>query len=213
MDVKSARAPFNLSRKLGEGDAPVLARFAAYCASTGRHDEALPAINRAILLDPLNALIYRILGMVHFAARRYPEAIAAIREAIGLSPALPETYSRIGMALLAQDKNRDALKAFEADSHKWSKLAGVAIVQDRLGNRPSAEAAMAELTNDTDTVSFYQQGQVWAQWGAGNKAMAALLRARAQRDSGLIAAQYDPMLAPVRAQPNFIKLLKSMGFD
>lgn len=213
LDVKSARAPFNLSRKLGEGDAPVLARFAAYCASTGRHDEALPAINRAILLDPLNALIYRILGMVHFAARRYPEAIAAIREAIGLSPALPETYSRIGMALLAQDKNRDALKAFEADSHKWSKLAGVAIVQDRLGNRPSAEAAMAELTNDTDTVSFYQQGQVWAQWGGGNKAMAALLRARAQRDSGLIAAQYDPMLAPVRAQPNFIKLLKSMGFD
>ena len=29
LDVKSARAPFNLSRKLGEGDAPVLARFAA----------------------------------------------------------------------------------------------------------------------------------------------------------------------------------------
>ena len=117
------------------------------------------------------------------------------------------------MALLAQNRNGDALKAFEADSHKWSKLAGVAIVQNRLGNRGRAEAAMAELTSDSDTVSFYQQGQVWAQWGEADKSMAALLRARTQRDAGLVAAQYDPMLAPLRARPDFIRLLISMGFE
>lgn len=212
-DAKAARAPFDLSRKLGEGEAPVLARFAAYCASTGRHDEALSAINRAILLDPLNALIYRILGTVHFAAKRYPEAISAIRETLKLSPNLPETHSRIGMALLAQNKNREALAAFQADSHKWSKLAGEAIAQHRLGDRVKAKAAMAELTNDTDTVSSYQQSQVWAQWGELDKAMDELRRARTQRDAGLIAAQYDPMLTPLRTRPDFITLLKSMGFD
>lgn len=212
-DAKSARAPFDLSRQLGEGDAPVLARFAAYCASTGRHDEALSAISRAILLDPLNALIYRILGTVHFAARRYPDTITAVRETLKLSPNLPETHSRIGMALLVQNKNREALAEFEADTHKWSKLAGVAIVQHRLGNRASAQSAMAELANDTDTVSFYQQGQVWAQWGEKGKAMIELTRAREQRDAGLIAAHYDPMLAPLRARTDFIELLKSMGFD
>ena len=212
-DAKSARAPFDLSRELGDGDAPVLARFAAFCASTGRHDEALPAINRAVLLDPLNALIYRILGTVHFAAKRYPEAITAIQEALKLSPNLPDTYSRIGMALLAQNKNRDALAAFQADTHKWSKMAGVAIAQHRLGDRASAQSAMTELSNDTDTVSFYQQGQVWAQWGKPAEAMVALRRARVQRDAGLIAAQYDPMLAPLRARPDFIELLKAMGFD
>lgn len=212
-DAKSALAPFTLSRNLGEGDAPVLARFAAYCASTGRHDEALPAIKRAILLDPLNALIYRILGIVHFAAKRYPEAILAIQETLKLSPNLPETYSRIGMALLALNKNRDALKAFQNEPHKWSKLAGIAIVQHRLGNRTRAEAAMTELADDTDTVSYYQQGQVWAQWGDAERAMAELRLARTQRDAGLIAVQYDPMLAPLRARPDFIDLLKSMGFD
>ncbi|WP_411291240.1 TIR domain-containing protein [Sphingorhabdus sp.] len=212
-DAKSARAPFDLSRELGDGDAPVLARFAAFCASTGRHDEALPAINRAVLLDPLNALIYRILGTVHFAAKRYPEAITAIQEALELSPNLPDTHSRIGMVLLAQNKNRDALAAFQADTHKWSKMAGVAIAQHRLGDRASAQSAMTELSNDTDTVSFYQQGQVWAQWGKPGEAMVALQRARVQRDAGLIAGRYDPMLAPLRARPDFIELLKSMGFD
>lgn len=212
-DAKSARAPFDLSRQLGEGDAPVLARFAAYCASTGRHDEALSSISRAMLLDPLNALIYRILGTVHFAAKRYPDTITAVRETLKLSPNLPETHSRIGMALLVQNKNREALAEFEADTHKWSKLAGVAIAQHRLGNRASAQSAMAELANDTDTVSFYQQGQVWAQWGEKDKAMIELIRAREQRDAGLIAAHYDPMLAPLRARTDFIELLKSMGFD
>ena len=72
---------------------------------------------------------------------------------------------------------------------------------------------MAALTSDTDTVSFYQQGQVWAQWGDVDNAMEALLRAFSQRDAGLIATQYDPMLAPVRARSDFIHLLKSMGFD
>lgn len=212
-DAKAARAPFDLSRQLGEGDAPVLARFAAYCASTGRHAEALPAIRRAVLLDPLNALIHRILGTVHFAARRYPEAILALQESLILSPNLPETQSKIGMVLLAQNKNRDALQVFEKEPHKWSKLAGIAIVQHRLGNRTSAEAAMTQLAADTDTVSHYQQGEVWAQWGDADRAMTELQRARTQRDAGLIAIQYDPMLAPLRARPDFINLLKSMGFD
>lgn len=212
-EAKSARAPFGFSRELGDGDAPVLARFAAFCASTGRHDEALPAINRAILLDPLNALIYRILGTIHFAAKRYREAITAVQEALKLSPNLPETHSRIGMALLAQNKNREALAAFQVDTHKWSKLAGVAIAQYRLGDRASAQSAMTELSNDADTVSFYQQGQVWAQWEMPDEAMVALRNARVQRDAGLIAAQYDPMLAPLLPRPDFIELLRSMGID
>ena len=213
LDAKSSRAPFILSRKLGEGDAPVLARFAAYCASTGQDRDAISAINRAILLDPLNALIYRILGTVHFAAKRYAEAISAFQQSIKLNPDLPESHSKIGMVLLAQNKNLEALAAFETDSHKWSRLAGLAIAHHRLKNRPKAETAMADLTSDTDTVSFYQQAQVWAQWGEFDKAADALRSAYAQRDSGLIAARYDPMVSPLRKRADFIHLLKLMGFD
>ena len=213
LDAKSSRAPFILSRKLGEGDAPVLARFAAYCASTGHDRDALSAINRAILLDPLNALIYRILGTVHFAVKRYAEAISAFQQSIKLNPDLPESHSKIGMVLLAQNKNREALAAFETDSHKWTKLAGLAIAHHRLKNRPKAETAMADLTSDTDTVSFYQQAQVWTQWGEFDKAVDALRSAYAQRDSGLIAARYDPMVSPLRERADFIHLLKLMGFD
>ena len=210
-DAKGAREPFDLSRKLGDGVAPVMARFAGYCAATGRERDALSSVQRALLLDPLNALVHRISGMVNHAARRYPAAIAALRQALSINPNLPDTHSRIGLALLAQDKVPDALKAFEADSHKWSKLAGIAIAQNRIGNITAAKAAMAELTTDTDTVSLYQQAQVFAQWGEIDRALSALWQAYEQRDAGLTEIRVDPMLDPLIKQPRFIDLLKSMG--
>ncbi len=150
---------------------------------------------------------------MHFAARRYGEAIAAVRETIRISPELTDTRSRVGMALLAQNKNREALVEFEADSHKWSKLAGVAIAQHRLGNAAAAKAAYDELVNDTETVSLYQQGQILAQWGKPEEAVQALTKARELRDGGMTAVGYDPMLDPLRKLPDFIRLLKAMGFE
>jgi TolB-like protein/tetratricopeptide (TPR) repeat protein len=212
-DVKAARGPFDLSRELGEGEAPVLARFAAFCAATGRDRDALTAVQRAMLLDPLNALIHRISGTVHYAARRFPEAVAGFRQALSINPDLSDTHSRIGLALLAQGKDREALAACNAETHKWSKLAGVAIAQKRLGNDAAAQAAMAGLTGDTETVSLYQQAQVLAQWGQVDEAVGALTQARVQRDAGLTAARVDTMLDPLAKRPDFISLLKSMGFD
>jgi TolB-like protein len=211
-DAKGARGPFDLSRKLGEGDAPVLARFAAYCAATTRHIEASSSIDRALLLDPLNALIHRIAGTVLYSARKFPAAVEAFRQALSINPDLPDTYSRIGMAMLAQNKDEEALKAFAAETHKWSRLAGDAIAQNRLGNKAAAKAAMAGLIDDDDTVSFYQQGQVYAQWGDTDNAVKALQSAYTQRDAGLTSARSDPMLDPLIKHPSFIDLLNRMGF-
>jgi TolB-like protein/tetratricopeptide (TPR) repeat protein len=213
LDVKAARSPFDLSRQLGEGEAPVMAMFAYYCAATGRDREAVVAVDRALLLDPLNANVRRIAGSIHYAARRLDEAISYFREAVKLSPDLPDTHARIGMVLLMQNKNSDALKEFERDTHKWSKLAGVAIAQHRLGNAQAAKSAMAGLVGDTDTVSLYQQAQVLAQWGDLDAAVSTLERARDQRDGGMTASRYDPIFDPLRKRPRFILLLKSLGFD
>jgi TolB-like protein/tetratricopeptide (TPR) repeat protein len=213
LDIKAARAPFDFSRQLGEGEAPVMALFAYYCAAIGRDREAVSAVDRALLLDPLNALVQRIAGSVHYAARRFAETISYVRETIKLSPDLADTHARIGMALLAQNKNSEALKEFELDTHKWSKLAGIAIAQNRLGNEKAAKSAMAGLTGDTDTVSLYQQGQVLAQWGDLDAAVTVLELAYEQRDAGMTAARYDPMFDPLQRLPRFILLLKSMGFD
>jgi len=52
-------------------EATVLARYAQYCARTGRDAEATDAMRRALQLDKLNPLIHRAAGSIEFAARRY----------------------------------------------------------------------------------------------------------------------------------------------
>ena len=61
--MRARRAhPFERSRELGAGEATVLARYAQYSARCGRHRQAGEAMERALLLDPLNPLIHRAAG-------------------------------------------------------------------------------------------------------------------------------------------------------
>ncbi|MFC4292080.1 TIR domain-containing protein [Sphingorhabdus arenilitoris] len=210
-DARAARKYFDSSRELGDGQAPVLARFAAFCAATRRDEDALNAVNRALILDPLNALIHRIAGEVDYAAHRYDRAIQHFRETIKLNPNLPDSHARIGWIFLVQNNPSGALQHFEADAHKWTRSAGIAIAQNKLGNNAAAQKAMSVLVDDVDTVSFYQQGQVLAQWGDLDGAIAVLELALKQKDAGLLAAAFDPMLDPLRKMPPFIRLLNSMG--
>ncbi len=210
LDAKAARQPFELSRKLGDGDAAVMARYAYYCAATGRQAEADAAAKRALALDPLNPLVHRSVGTIMYAARRYND-IAPIRTALALNPELSEAHARIGFALLAQNKNQDALAECRLEKHKWTGLACLAIAQHKLGNAAEARKAYAGLVNDKDVVSYYQQAQVLAQWGDGDGAIAALKQAYTARDIGLIALGYDAMLDPVRKRPEFYNLLQAIG--
>ena len=54
LDARAAREPFERSRRLGAGEATVMARYAQYSARIGRDRAAAEAIERALILDPLN---------------------------------------------------------------------------------------------------------------------------------------------------------------
>jgi TolB-like protein/Tfp pilus assembly protein PilF len=213
LDVRSARKPYDLSRKLGEGNASVQGRFAFYAAATGRFADADDAMQKAMVLDPLNPLVHRAAGAVKFEAGHYAEAIIHIRKALSLKPKLSDAYARIGMAQLALEQNKEARASCVLETHKWSRAACLAIAEKRLGNERAAQAALQVLIDDKDVVSDYQQAQVYSQWGDVEAAKAALMRAFASRDTGLIYARNDPMLQILHTDAAFARLLKNIGFD
>ena len=213
LDARAARAPFEKSSVLGAGEATVQARWAQYCARTGRVREAAEAIERALARDGLNALIHRAAGTIEYAARRFNESISPLRKSLAMNPGMPRAHAAIGDALVNLDELAKARAEYLAEPVPDFQLAGLAIVEHRNGNRTAARAAMDRLVSELGDTVLYQQAQVLAQWGERETGMERLLKARQMGDSGLIYARNDPFLDPLRGDPRMKTLLAGLGFD
>jgi TolB-like protein len=213
LDARAAREPFDRSRELGAGEATVMARYAQYSARIGRGRPAAEAIERALLLDPLNPLIHRAAGSIEYAAREYARSIPYARKALALNPRMSRANAAIGDALLMLGRNKEARDAYAAEPVEDFRLTGAAIVEHRLGNTAVATAARTRLVQDLGDRVLYQQAQIHAQWGERDAALNRLEQARRVGDSGLIYSRNDPLLDPLRKDPRFARLLESIGFD
>jgi TolB-like protein/Tfp pilus assembly protein PilF len=213
LDARAARDPFERSAKLGSGEATVLARYSQYSARIGNDSAATPAMKRALALDPLNPLIFRAAGSIEYAARRFAESIAPLRQALSMNPKMTRAHAAIGDALYVLGQPGEARIEYAAEPLMDVSLMGIAIVDHKLGNAAAARAAMDRLVRELADKVLYQQGQVLAQWGERDAAIDRLQQARRLGDSGLIYARNDPLLDPLRDDPRFAALLKSLGFD
>ena len=213
LDVKAARDPYDRAATLGAGDADTLVLYAYFCANDGRDADAKAAVERAVLLDPINPRAWRAAGKVDYAARRYGDAIGRWQRAIGLKPNLAEAHGTMGYALTLTGKHREARDVLLKEPNAMFRLAGLAIVERRLGDEAAARKARDELTQTLGASATYQQAQIAAQWGAVDAALSALERAKSVGDAGLLYLKTDPFLDPVRQSPRYGALLKTIGFS
>lgn len=213
LNAKVARAPYDRSYALGAGDADVLSRFAVFCGRTGRFDDARAAIAKASALDRLNPRTFRQAGELAYVSRRYAEAIPPLRRALELNPQMGIAHSVLGASLLFLGQTNEARIEFERETSALVALPGQAIVALRQGRMADAQRFYARLIAELGDIGLYQQAQVLAQWNKPAEALAALERARAMGDAGLILLRNDPFLDPLRKAPEFSRLLKALGFE
>ncbi|MDH4166281.1 MAG: TIR domain-containing protein [Gammaproteobacteria bacterium] len=212
LDARAAREPFERSRELGAGEATVLARYAQYCARVGRKREAAESIQRALLLDKLNPLIHRAAGAIEYAARNYAASIPPARLALQMNPRMSRAHAAIGDALFMLGRYDEARTEYLAEPASDFGLTGLAVVEHKLGHAQAARDALAKIEREGDRVR-YQQAQILSQRGQLDAAIERLQQARAIGDSGLVYARNDPWLDPLRSDPRFAGLLKSIGFE
>jgi len=211
LDIRGAWPSYQRAYRLGYGNADIVLLYALYCSRAGRPGEAKSAVERAVLLDPLNARAFRAQGSVAYAARRYADALPPLKHALQLNPKIGFAHALTGNCLLGLGRTADALKEFEAEPEDQFRLTGLAITQNRLGNRAAAEKAYADLQAGVGDAAVYQQAEVLAQWGRGDESLQKLARAREVGDSGLTYAATDVMLDPLRRDPRFIQFLKALN--
>ena len=211
LDVAGARPFYDRAYALANGNADILLLFALYCSRAGRAADAQAAIAQALALDPLNPRTHRASGSIEYAARHYRAALAPLERALALNPSLSNAHSLIGYSKMQLGDLPGALAAFTAEPHAIFRVSGLAIVHRKMGDEVRASREFAELVRQEGDAALYQQAQVLAQWGEADRAIAALEKARAVGDSGLIYFATDPMLDPIRARPGFARLRREMG--
>ena len=206
LDVARAAPFYDKAYQLGHGNADILLLFALYCSRAGRDGEARAAIVRAVALDPLNPRAHRATGSIAYAARRYRDAIPPIERALALNPALSNAHFIKGYSLMMLGDLPAAKAEILVEPHATFRLAGLAILLRRMGNIAGAKRAMEQMIGELGSRALYQQAQVYAQWGELDPAIAALAKAHAANDSGLIYLATDPLLDPLRKDPRFVQL-------
>ena len=213
LDFKSARQAYTSAMAIGSGDADILVRVGWFNCLIGNFQTGLPAVRRATVLDPLNPRAHRALGLVLIYAHQYRDAIEAMKKALSLNPNVEGAHGAIGDALLLSGDVDRARTSYMREPLMSLRLAGLAIVARRLNQAADATKALDDLRSLSGLVTDYQQAQVYAQWGEARLAVTALEKARKSGDSGVTLMKADPLLDPVKTDPDFLKLMTDLGLD
>ena len=212
LDIKGARKPFEKAYSLTRSDVDVITRYAIFCARVGRFDEAGLAIRRATELDPLSSSVFKSAGSIKYAARQYPQAITLSQRALEINPERSVVHSTIGDSFLMLGQLDKAKESYALESSDSFRLAGLAILEYRAGDKTRAREYYNEHVAQIGASGIYQQAEILAQWGDLDAALAALERARAARDAGIPYMLNDPFLDPLRDDARFKVLLLELGF-
>jgi len=179
--------------------------------SLGRVDAGIAAGRRAVVLDPLNAVTHRRLGISLFFAHRYQEAITALSDGLALDPDDGSAAGSRGVAYYMLGDFEKARSSCESKQY-WVAQWCLVLVYSKLGRHPEAEAVLAKLKAAYGDAQAYQYATIYAQWGDTHKAVEWLETALRLRDSGLGDLKSDPLLDPLRKEPRFQAVERALKF-
>ena len=186
-------------------------------SNVGRHNEALAAVQRALVLDPLSLITGAMRGQFLYHAGRDWESLEQFKTTLGMESrfwvgqiCLAKTCEKLGMypeALLACDRAWE----FSAGNSEALSLAGY--VHAASGNRTKAEGKIQEMLERKKEryVPPYNLALVFAGLGESETALHWLGQAFEERDVHMTFL-LDHKWNGMRSNAEFQKLLSRVGF-
>ncbi|MBA3969442.1 MAG: tetratricopeptide repeat protein [Gemmatimonadetes bacterium] len=182
-------------------------------SATGRLDSAIVVMRRAQLADPLAPQGSTRLGDFLSWAGRYDEAVAEYREALELQPDYGRALIGIGSTLLLRGRPEDALQVLRQAPETGVQLQeALARTYAALGQRTEAQRVARELEQESRQryVSADRIASIYAALGERESAFRWLDRAYRERSAGLVWLGSDRRWDPIRSDPQFQRILRSI---
>jgi eukaryotic-like serine/threonine-protein kinase len=190
-------------------------QYGRFLSVLGRFDEALSAVHRAHVLDPLSPGWTAREGMILFLARRPTEAVERLQHAVSLEPRHPWLKYALGLSLDASGRHRESITvleeaiAFEPAFTSARIARGLALAG--AGRHDLARAELASLTRGSDYVSTTEVAALHAVLGDKEQALDLLDRALEVRDLQLQYLKVVPYFDSLRSESRFARVVRRVG--
>lgn len=215
-DFKGAEAAARQAIQLNENYSLAHMYLAHVLSNTGRHDQALPVIRQALVLDPFSLIYGAMRGQFLYHAGKDSEAVEQFRATLDMEPRFwvgqicaAKVYEKLGMYS----------EALAACDHAWEYSSGnteapslAGYVHAVSGNRVKAKAKidqMLELRKQR-YVPSYNLALVHAGLGETEGALQLLEQAFEERDAHM-PFLLDHKWNGLRSKAQFQKLLSRVG--
>jgi TolB-like protein/Tfp pilus assembly protein PilF len=183
----------------------------------GRLQEALEEFKRAQQLDPLSRVIGMEVGWGLYRLHRYDEAVAAAEQVVSLDPNFAVGHVALGLSYLQKGRLRQAVEELQqsvaVSDRDPRAVADLSCAYAALGIRDSALALLAELRGRSarEYVPPSTIATVYASLGDRGNAFRWISRAVEEHDSWLVEDFFEPLLDPLRSDPRFQPVTRSLG--
>ncbi|HUP44539.1 MAG TPA: tetratricopeptide repeat protein [Thermoanaerobaculia bacterium] len=183
--------------------------------ATGRTEEAIEQMKRAVEADPASLMVRTVLGRQYVLARDYERGIEILEETLALDNTFAAAHGNLAVAYLGLgriDEAKRSLQELLRRNPGPQQLAWLAYAVAAGGDREGAERHLVEARQASNNGAFphYDVAAVYVALGDFDRAFDHLGAAKRHRYSGLVWIHVDRRLDPLRSHPRFQKLVSGL---
>lgn len=207
-DVSAARRDFRRAIEFNPGYAGGHHLYAMSLCVAGRLEEATTEIEIAVELDPLGITVNNDAGLIFYNARQPDRAIEYFRHAREINPDFPLTSRYLGRNYLFMQRYEEALAELKSDPLL------TAATYAFMGEEAKARE-LFEHQKENDHRLFFSQAVLHVALREHAEAIQCLEKSYRGREMPFeyMMAGVDPLLDPLRSNPNFQALLEQMNLS
>lgn len=195
----------------------------SFLSPSGRHDEAIAEMKKAIELDPLSTRIQCFAGRTYTWARRYEDALAQFQRVNQLDPNFALNHERLAHLYAVMGKFNEAIaEESKARTLIHESLDRVQAKSNRLRRAVAENGARGYWQTELDLAHEEQNppeaydtplalAMIYSHLGDKEKAFANLEIAYAGRDEELTNLSIEPQFDSLRSDPRFKDLVTRVG--
>ncbi|MGZ8811664.1 MAG: tetratricopeptide repeat protein, partial [Thermoanaerobaculia bacterium] len=215
-DWPAAEREFKRAIELSVNDPVTYQQYATYLIATGRHQEAIAAIEHAQRLAPLSLTTNAQAARILFFTGRYDAGIEQCRKTLDMDPDFGGAHLMLGRIYAQKRMYGEALVELERARallrNSAEVLSVIGYTHAASGHPAEARQVLEELRGLSKQryVSPYHIAMIHAALGDRDEAFQWLEEAYDDREGRMTILRFAPEFATLRSDPRFTDLLKRM---